>query len=179
MRERMRDAAFAQNIDPAWTGIAGGYLFSLGQAFHPWPVSDWNRFPGNKKLPILMQKRPGDAASAQADAFTVLQELYNLCVPAGTGIVLDLETAVNAPYTRRFGRIMHYFDYRVYVYGSASTLFRNPPLDGYWVAAPAKDGKPYMYPHDFVEMTQYALDVKPGIDRSTVRWRTQLKKWWV
>ena len=178
MRERMRDAAFAENIKN-WGGIVGGYLHSLGQAFHAWPVDDWNRFPRNKKLPILMQKRPGSADRAEIEAFQVLHELYDLGVPNGTAVVLDLETSVAPFYVVRFGRVMHHFGYRVYPYGSSSTLFKNPPLDGYWVAAPRTDLKPYMHSHANVIMTQYALDVAPGIDRSTVRWRVQQSKWWV
>ena len=178
MRERMRDAAFAGNIRN-WNGIVGGYLHTAGQAFHAWPVADWNKFPKNKKLPILMQKRPGSADRAEIEGFQVLHELYDLHVPNGTAIVLDLETAVNPPYTKRFGDVMHHFGYRVFVYGSSSTLFKNPPLDGYWVAAPLASRLAYMHSADNVVATQYSLDVAPGIDRSTVRWRVQMQKWWV
>jgi len=55
------------------------------------------------------------------------------------------------------------------VYGSTSTLFGQPARDGYMVANPT--GKPHMYLHPAVRITQYAFDVKtPGglIDESLI-----------
>jgi hypothetical protein len=56
--------------------------------------------------------------------------------PKGTATVLDLETAVDEQYVTTFGEMLHTAGYLVLPYGSSSTLFRNPVLDGYFVAKP-------------------------------------------
>lgn len=185
MRERMRDAATATNIDRTWANadhgrIIGGYLQRPpGDPFSGWTAEEWGLFPNNKKLPIMVQSKPGSGADGFSDAWLTLEHLYNLRVPTGCHIALDLETAIDPQYVQDFGHVLNFFTYKVLVYGSTSTLFQNPPLQGYWVAAPDNNGQPYEFAHSEVVATQYALDVAPGFDRSTVKWETQLGKWWV
>lgn len=180
MRERMRDAAFADNIiKTGWKGTVGGYLHT-GEPFHSWPSSDWRKFDGQKKLPIMIKKKVANVTGdGNTDAFSVLKEVYALRIPVGTMVVCDIEGAVVPNYVRGFGNVLRFYGYKVVVYGSSGNLFKNPALDGYFVAAPADDHKPYMYSHDQVIMTQYDLDVAPGIDRSTIRWAVQLSHWWI
>lgn len=185
MRERMRDAAFASNIDTAWANadhdrIIGGYLTRPpGDAFHPWSKADWGRFPHNKKLPIMVQSNPGTAGGGESDGLLTIEHLYQLGARPGVYTALDLETAVDPAYVTAYGKVLRFFRYKVLVYGSSGFVFNNPPLDGYWVAAPSSDGKPYEFNHPEVVATQYALDVSPGYDSSAVRWSTQLGQWWV
>lgn len=184
-REMMRDAAFASNIDLSWADadfnhIIGGYLRRPpGDPAHPWSPADWAMFPKNKKLPIVVQSNPGSIAGAKTDAFEALQDIFDADIPTGVQIALDLETAVDPEYVKEFGKILNWAGFKVHPYGSTSTLFGNPPLQGYWIAAPSPNGVPYEYNHPDVVMTQYALDVAPGYDASAVRWTEQLKKWWV
>jgi hypothetical protein len=181
----MRDAEFASNIDLSWADsdfnhIIGGYVRRPpGDPAHGWTPAEWGMFPKNKKLPIVVQSNPGNVAGAQTDAFEALQDLYALGVPTGVQVALDLETAVDPTYVQEFGKILKWAGFHVHPYGSTSSIFKNPPLQGYWVASPAANGQPFEYNHPDVVATQYALDVPPGYDASTVRWALQLQKWWV
>jgi hypothetical protein len=78
---------------------------------------------------------------------------------------------------------MHWAGYWVWVYGSASTVFANPPLDGYWVADYVASGQPFMYDHLHVKSTQYTNNLRTGgkYDSSTLIDRVWKDKhhWWV
>lgn len=141
-----RDAAFANNLT-GWSGAVGGYLPSP-RAFHPWSVADWARFRGNRKLPIWVAGLNGEE-----EAFAALKALFDLGVPRGAWLAVDLETRVDKTWCQRFAAVMDWAGYWVAVYGSTSTLFGNPPLDGYWVADPT--GQPHLYAHDDVMGTQF------------------------
>jgi hypothetical protein len=181
--ERMRDAAYAANIPLPWEGAVAGYLNTRpdGDPLNPWTPADWAKFPKNRKLPIFVQSHPL-TADPVADAWAALQALEKLGVPAGKGIrtVLDLETAVDTRYVNLYGGIMHWAGFWVHPYGSASTIFGNPPVDGYWVADFV--GKPFMYLHPDVRMTQYTDNPpKDSYDSSAVkRWvYDDVAHWWV
>jgi hypothetical protein len=183
-KERMRDAAYAANIPTPWHGAVAGYLNSRpnGDPLHPWSAADWAIFKGNKKLPIFVQSAPV-LAMAEADAFACIEALYDAGVPAGQNIrvALDLEVAQADEYVKRFGKVLHYFGYWVWVYGSASTVFANAPLDGYWVAD-FTDGKPFEYPHPDVKATQYTNNPpQNAYDSSAVRaWIADTAAhWWM
>ncbi len=88
------------------------------------------------------------------DAFSALRRLYQLAVPVGSRIALDLETRIAPAYVKVFQAVTSHFGYRLWVYGSASTVFSNPPCNGYWVADYAGKG-PFMYPHADVLATQW------------------------
>lgn len=180
--ERMRDAAFAKNIPADWKGAVGGYLNKYegaGDPFHPWTPEDWQRFKNNRKLPIFVQSFP-DAAKAEDDAADVLKMLYDLAVPLGARTALDMETAVNVDYVKKYGRFLRWFGYRTWVYGSASTVFGNPALDGYWVAD--YTGQPFEYDHKEVRSTQYTDNPPADLyDSSTIKaWvYDDLRHWWI
>lgn len=178
--ERMRDSANPLAIPQGFTGIVAGYLRKHGDPFEPWTKANWQRFKGNKKLPIFVESFP-HMDHVEEEAFGVLQNLYTQGVPVGSYTAIDLETAVNPSYVEAYGKILNYFGYKVFVYGSASTVFNNPPLNGYWVADYAGIG-PFMFDHPNVRATQYA-DPAHGSggewDSSTVKyWTAKFGKWW-
>jgi len=181
MQELMRDAAYATNIPRPWHDAVAGYLNSRpdGDPFHPWSAADWRLFRDNRKLPIFVQSHPV-TDMAEADAFATIKALYDIGAPMGIRVALDLETAVNAEYVHRYGRVMLWAGFRVWVYGSASTVFGNPPIDGYWVADYVSTG-PFLYGHADVKATQYTDNPPDGkYDSSAVReWvYADVTHWW-
>jgi hypothetical protein len=185
MHELMRDAAFAGNIPSDWNGAVAGYLNTprAGDAFHAWSEADWKSFPDQRKLPIFVQSHPGGAAQGREDGWHAVRALRTLGLPSGKLLrtALDLETAVDPPYVRAYGGVLRWAGFHVWVYGSASTVFRNPALDGYWVANYVSSG-PFMYDHPEVRATQYTNNPPAGAyDSSTVKEWVWLDKahWWV
>lgn len=133
----MFDAAYAIDI-PAQPddAVVSGYLYG-GDPLHPWADSDWRKFPGRRKLPILTRSDPANKSEAEDDAFQALRDLYAIgarhCL-----VALDIETAKDAAYVEKFGHVMNFYDYLVLAYGSQGNIFSVPMLDGRWVAAPGK-----------------------------------------
>lgn len=157
------DAAYASNIPPGFE-IALGY-YGGPNAYHVWSIEDWARFPGHK-VPIWVGGYAG--ASEGKAAVATLKALH---VPAGSVTVLDMETRVDKTYIDAFGNELQRAGYKVWVYGSADTVFDNPQLNGYWVAD--YTGHPFMHPHMGVRATQYAADMPPGYDASLIKkWTT-------
>lgn len=156
----MGDAAFVANLDGTSFGIGSGY-YGGPRAFHVWSARDWQNFPGYR-LPNWVGGTNGASEGA-----TALKALKDLGVPEGAYTALDMETRVDKQYVRSFASVVHP-TYRVMVYGSASTVFGNPNINGYWVADYAGIG-PFMYDHPDTRMTQYASNAK--YDSSLV------KKW--
>lgn len=156
----MGDAAFVHNLDGTSFGIGAGY-YGGPNAFHIWAPPDWQQLPGYK-LPIWVGGNDGDK-----EGKTALNVLHNLKVTPGSYTALDMETRVDKTYVRAFADIVTQ-EYRVMVYGSASSVFGNPDYNGYWVADYAGIG-PFMYDHPDTRMTQYASGRK--FDSSLV------KKW--
>lgn len=165
--ENMRDAAFPQNLE-GYKGIVGGY-YGGPHAFRVWLPSEWAMFKKNKKLPIWVGGYEGAEEGHQAVA-----ALTALGVPKGSYTVLDLETRIDKTFVEHFGEVLHHHGYRVFPYGSASTIFSNPKLNGYWVADYANKG-PFYYPG--ARMTQYASNQQ--FDSSTVKfWTRTLGSFW-
>jgi hypothetical protein len=177
--ERMRDAAMAGNIGLPFDGAIAGYLAG-GDPYHPWTPLDWDKFPRNRKLPIFVQTNAA-GAHPWTDADGVVRQLVDLNVPKGCYTVLDLDGAVAPDYVEGYGDALHLAGYKTWVYGSISTLFRNPPLNGYW-AADYRGAGPFMVPADHVRATQYA-DPNTGSggdwDSSTILdWVYWSDSWW-
>lgn len=182
--ERLRDAAYATSIDPAtWDRAVAGYYGGPG-AYHVWEPGDWKRFTRHKKLPIWVPAT-GDK-NGTADGHAAVAALAALGVPAHVWTVLDMELMVDRTYVEAFGRVLNAAGYKVWVYGSASTVFKNPQLDGYWVADYKEIGA-YMYKtagNVEIRATQYA---SPGTgsggpwDSSTVAEFTfhERPRWWI
>lgn len=168
--EAMRDSEFAKNIPADWGGIVAGY-FGGPNAAHVWAKeTEWGRFPKNKKLPIWVGGTDGYGEAGQA-----IESLYWLGVPNGVYVALDMETRVDRLYVENFVGCMQYAGFKVFVYGSASTVFGNPAGNGYWVADYAGVG-PFM--HTGARLTQYASGSL--WDSSTVKpWTAAFGKWWI
>lgn len=86
-------------------------------------------------LPLWVRSDPTPTLGA-TDAAGMVAWLRRNGAPAGTATALDIETAVTPAYVNAYGGFMHAAGYKVLVYGSRSTLFRNPALDGYFSAHP-------------------------------------------
>jgi hypothetical protein len=150
MTALMADAATPPSVAPAGYAAIAGYIGRDGRTPHVWTRAEWDRFTGMRKLPIWV---PGPGASASADAWAIAEELYKLGVKRGNAVAVDLEEAVAPGYLRQLHNRLNFLDYVLWVYGQASTIFGNPPCDGYWVAD--WTGNPHEYPHDNVRATQY------------------------
>ncbi len=171
MNERMRDAAFATNINESWPGAIGGY-YGGPNAYNVWSPGDWKRFSSNRKLPIWVGGTDG-----ADEGKTAIAALRALGVPKHVYTVIDMENRVDRTYVEHFGQTLQAAGYKVFVYGSASSVFSNPGINGYWVADYAGTG-PFMYDHPHVRATQYATG--PEYDRSTVQdWTFNFGPWWV
>lgn len=169
MREAMRDAAFSTNLVGFGGAIAGYY--GGPNAYHVWEAKDWEAFKGLRKLPIWVGGMGGTPEGWEA-----VQALYALGATPGCYTVLDMEARVDKTYVEAFGSVLQYCGFKVWVYGSASTVFGNPKLNGYWVADYAGIG-PFMYAHTSVRATQYANG--QTYDSSTVKsWTKYIGTWW-
>jgi hypothetical protein len=152
MTLNMFDASTPPATAPADFEAAAGYIG--GDTPHVWTSAEWDRFRHLYKLPVYV--RSNDGTDPVTDAFAALEQLYRLGVPMGKGlrVALDLETRVAPAYVDGFHAVLAWAGYRVWVYGSASTLFGNPACEGYWVADYAGKG-PFMYSHSLVRATQW------------------------
>jgi hypothetical protein len=165
----MFDAAFPPAKAPAGYSAVAGYIG--GDTPHVWSHEEWARFGSLRKLPIYVRSSGGNAV---ADATSALISLYSLGVPKNKAMALDLETQVNPSFVNEFVGIMNWVGYKVWVYGSASTVFKNPPGNGYWVAD--YTGSPFMYNHAKVRATQYASN--QSIDSSLIKtWQYTFGMW--
>lgn len=177
--ERLRDSDAALDIPMSWQHAVGGYL-AVGDPAVPWSASDWARFPRRRKPPIIEVSdmtawQPGTLARSVRD------ELESLNVPLRSYTALAIETQVDPAWVESYGDHMHRFGFKTWVCGSASTVFGNPQLNGYWVEDWVTTG-PYMYNHSGVRVTQYA-DPDHGSgghwDSSTVEdWVYYSNNWW-
>src|SRR5262249_10252534 len=137
MDERMRDSAFATNIDQTWHRAVGGY-YGGPNAFNVWSSEDWKRFRPNRKLPIwvagLNGHDEGQHAVSALQARGVPRRLYG---------AVDRENGGDKTYLEPFGETLQGAGYKISVHGSAWSVSSNPRLNGYWVADFAGKG-PFM-----------------------------------
>ena len=161
---KMYDASTPDVSLPADAKIVAGYIG--GDTPHVWTYSQWRFFGRLKKLPIYVVSNPSGRNATQ-DAFDCLMRLFVLGVPKGSPVVLDLETAIDAPYVHGFYQVIKWAGYKLWVYGSLDFVVRNPPCDGYWVAD--YTGVPHMAITGFTKATQYATGLK---------WDFSLVKYW-
>jgi hypothetical protein len=162
----MRDAAFAANIG-TWSGAVAGYIGGPN-AYNVWSEGDWKLYPGNRKLPIWVS-----GLSGPDEGEACLTALKKLGVPTGTPVVADMETRVDRTYLDNFGAVLAAAGYKTWVYGSASTVFANPQLNGYWVAD--FTDSPFMHSHPGVRATQWASG--EDFDSSLIKWWQYYHLW--
>ncbi|MGH9436820.1 MAG: hypothetical protein ACRD22_02755 [Terriglobia bacterium] len=137
---------------PSGKSWVAGYIG--GDTPHVWTSGEWSRFRRIAKLPVYVCSDPGQANPTN-DAFAALRSLYDLGVPKGKTLALDLETAVSPSYVKRFYRVIRWGGYWLWIYGSADFVFANPVCSGYWVAD-FNGVSNRLYPHKGVVASQYA-----------------------
>jgi hypothetical protein len=170
MDERMRDAAFPGGISEPWGRAIAGY-YGGPEAYNIWGAGQWKQFARNRKLPIWVAGLDGTGEGHQA-----VDALRDLGVPRKSYTAVDMEQRIDRTYLDNFGAVLQRAGYRVWVYGSASSVFNNPGLNGYWVADYAGIG-PFMYNHAGVRATQYTSGA--GYDSSTIKdWTYLSGTWW-
>lgn len=123
-----RDAAYASNIGSGFGGVVAGYIGGP-LAYHVWQEADWLPFKDNPKVPIWVCGFNGTDEGTGCVA-----ALQKLGVKPGCVVVADMETRVDETYLLAFWEVLNRAGYLVIVYGSRSTVFNNPQLNGYWVA---------------------------------------------
>ena len=153
------DAAFAPISPPASTPRSATTAAPRHTTSGPAPTGSGS--PGRRSP-------SGSAATPALDEGTqAVAALHALNVPKGAVTVLDMETRVDKTYVHAFAGPVQDAGYKIWVYGSASTVFGNPQLNGYWVAD--YTGVPHMHPQVGTRATQYAADLPPGFDASLIK----------
>ena len=157
-----RDAAYASNIGN-FGGIVGGYIGGPN-AYHVWSKTDWAMFPSQPKLPIWVAGYNGDD-----DGNACLAVLRGLGL-SKIVIAVDMELRRDISYLNEFAATVQGAGYLILVYGSLSTVFGNPKLNGYWVADWTGQAHMALNPETGdslgIRGTQYLPDVSPGYDVS-------------
>lgn len=156
----MFDSANPDSLPADASEAIAGY-FGGPNAYNVWPAGAWGRFARQRKLPIWVAGLDGAGEGRQAATV-----LLDLAVPVGAYIAVDMEGRRDITYLDAFYGVVRSAGWRVWVYGSASTVFGNPQLNGYWVADYAGVG-PFMYQgHSGVRATQWTPGAK--FDQSTI-----------
>jgi len=169
-------------VMPSWADTVQGYI---GERVpirtptpHIWTKAQWSDFTGKKKYPMFVgTPAVGNAGDPVTEAFECMENLYQIGCSPGFVVGLDMETAVSPSYVTSFYNVLHAFGYRVWVYGSASSVFKNPVCNGYDVAD--WTNTPHYAAGSSVRATQYANAAMSGIgaDLRIIRpwqWRTHL-----
>lgn len=125
------DAAYPGPSDP---NVNGCIFYGGGDTPHVWTTQEIHAAPGRFRLFCWVRSNPAQV-NALADAQACLNAMAAIGYPAGCAVLLDLETAVDPPYVNTFGSLVRPTN-PVWPYGSKSTLFRNPALDGYFPSDP-------------------------------------------
>jgi hypothetical protein len=136
--------------------VCAGYIG--GDTPHLWSDAEWASQSARWRLPIYVCDNPG-SRNAISDANAAIGWMSAHAVPRGSALALDYETAVDGAYAAAFDKAVVRAGYRTLLYGSLSTVTRNPrPSAGYWAAD--WTGAPHLVPG--TEATQYASDTMLG-----------------
>lgn len=136
------DAAYPPSHAPA-DQVVMGYLG--GDTPHAWTPGEWGAQPARYRIGVWTRSDPVGAAQGKTEGAVAVAAWRALGAPSGTLIVLDLETAVNAAYVTAFDAQVVADGFRVAIYGSKDTLFRNPKTSGGYFTADLT-GSPHLYP---------------------------------
>lgn len=125
-----RDAAYPP---PDWPAADATLVYAGGDTPNPWTGAGLPPYVGASRacVPAWVRSNPA-AASFDADGHAMIAWLRSRDAPIGCLTMLDLETAKEGGYVMGYGATLHSAGYLVAPYGSTSTLFDNPELDGYW-----------------------------------------------
>ena len=162
------DAAFATNIPHTGIQVVFGYMGGP-QAYRKWTLQEWLMFPGCK-VPIWVGGYNGEQ-----EALAMVDLLHAHNVPPNTITALDMEKRVDEQYVSMYGAVMAAHQYKTWVYGSESTVFFNPVLQGYWLAE--WGGDPAKLVHASVRAVQDRGNIPPGYDLSFVHAWTTSEMW--
>lgn len=136
------DAAYAPAHPPVGDQVA--MLYIGGDTPHIATLAEWNSQPARYRLPIWTRDNPAGHDGA-AEGRAALAKLDQLGAPRGILIGLDYETAVDAAFVAAFDSALVAGGNKTVLYGSKSSVFRNPrPSGGYWTAD--LTGRPHSYP---------------------------------
>jgi hypothetical protein len=169
----MYDAAYP--VKPPGYKVTVFYIGSPGATPHVWTPGEIAQYSYSLKLPAYVPSwfHTGEW-NVQADAEECLNELRLLGAPMGCTCALDFETEVNASYVETFNNLLLIAGYKTLIYGSQSSLFKNPkPSAGYWVAN-YNNGRqltPGSIATQYAVFTTYDANV---IDSSVPLWGAQL-----
>lgn len=142
LTHKCADSAFPAGVLPVPKGFKA-VQFYIGERQpirtptpHIWTSADIAKIPkGVRRYPVFVGTPAiGFKGHPETEAFECLEALYQIGAPKGTVVGLDFETAVDPGYVSTFHKVVHWGGYRVWVYGSLSTVTSNPPCDGYDVA---------------------------------------------
>lgn len=161
------DAATAPSHPPPTDVVA--FYGPDGDQEHAWPTGDIVVQKARYRLPIFVRSNPGVVPVA-TDVDNFASWLRTIGCPKGSLTVLDLETAVAPSYVTTYGIVLKSAGYLTAPYGSSSTLYRNPVLNGYWVDLPGARA----IPSNCIGV-QYAQGGGGAWDLSW--WRTGLPLW--
>jgi hypothetical protein len=131
---KMYDAAYPTK--PDGYQVSAFYIGASGATPHVWTPEEIVTYTYPIKLPIYVPSyfHTGtlDAPSDFADCLAALKRVG---APQGTAVAIDFETLINSYYVNTINQLLMQEGYSVLLYGSTSTVFKNPrPFCGYWAA---------------------------------------------
>jgi hypothetical protein len=122
----MYDASTPPASPPKWH-VAAGYIG--GDTPYVWTIDEWKAQPTPYLLPIwTASNRTDDTCAAGEDAWGIITKLAELSVPGPVTVAVDIETAVYSTYLKALNQFIA--PHKLMVYGSLSTLTRNPVTSG-------------------------------------------------
>lgn len=172
MTRQMVDSAFPLGGPPPGGWPECILIYAGGDTPHPWTKADLDKMPSRYRWPCWVRSDPQDVNAGTEGALFVAW-LRGFGVPAGTAVILDLETAVNTKYVEIFNLTLRAAGYKVTKYGSQSTIWQNPQTDGgTFVALP---GSNVLTTEGDTVARQYGFE--GGYDRSILMDQAQLPLW--
>lgn len=158
--ELMWDSAACPATPPAGHAACMAY-FGGSSATRAWTTDELDHVKALKLriLPVWVPTPGSDNPRAAAEG--LIQRLHDESVPAGVHVMWDMETGKepDAAWLNRAADTVAAAGWLNLVYGSTSTLFGQPPRDGYVVADWAVPRQPHLYGRAHVRATQFANDV--------------------
>lgn len=153
---------------PKGYSAVAGYIG--GDTPHVWTPEQWAQFKGIPKLPIYVDDFKTGYAAGQADGWDCLQKLYALGIKPGVVVVYDVETSKDKERVYGFVSVLNWAGFKVWLYGSRTTLAFIPFSD-YWVADYTR--KPH-FPFRTARACQYI----PAVLINGVKWDISVIRWW-
>lgn len=166
------DAAYPPSNAPR-DQVVLGYLG--GDTPHVWTPAEWKAQPARFRIGIWTRSNPIGAAQGTSEGKAALAAWRTLGAPGGTLIVLDYETAQNAAYLQAFDAQVVAGGCKVAVYGSTSTVYKNPKPSGGYFPADITD-TPHLVPGTLITQWKFESgwdDDEIDASAETMLWDTQ------